>query len=89
MGASVTSHKTPYTIISSYQNIGQVSRQSQRQFHIPERNLGASPAPPGTGLYACIFFACGKKGYRFYPLRCGKTASLPFYRFEFLRGKNS
>jgi hypothetical protein len=23
----------------------------------------------GTGLSACIFFACGKKGYRFYPLR--------------------
>jgi hypothetical protein len=22
-----------------------------------------------TGLSACIFFACGKKGYRFYPLR--------------------
>jgi hypothetical protein len=42
-----------------------------------------------TGLYACIFFACGKKGYRFNPLRSGKTASLPFYRFEFLRNKNS
>jgi hypothetical protein len=24
---------------------------------------------PETGLSACIFFACGKKGYRFYPLR--------------------
>jgi hypothetical protein len=24
---------------------------------------------PETGLYACIFFACGKKGYRFNPLR--------------------
>jgi hypothetical protein len=23
----------------------------------------------GTGLSACIFFAAGKKGYRFYPLR--------------------
>jgi hypothetical protein len=23
-----------------------------------------------TGLSACIFFAAGKKGYRFYPLRC-------------------
>jgi hypothetical protein len=22
-----------------------------------------------TGLSACIFFACGKKGYRSYPLR--------------------
>jgi hypothetical protein len=51
--------------------------------------LGASPAPPGTGLSACIFFASGKKGYRFNPLRCYKTASLPFYSFEFLRGKNS
>jgi hypothetical protein len=25
--------------------------------------------PQKTGLSACIFFACGKKGYRFYPLR--------------------
>jgi hypothetical protein len=24
---------------------------------------------PETGLSACIFFAFGKKGYRFYPLR--------------------
>jgi hypothetical protein len=32
---------------------------------------------PETGLYACIFFAYGKKGYRFNPLRCCKTASLP------------
>jgi hypothetical protein len=24
---------------------------------------------PETGLSACIFFACGKKGYRSYPLR--------------------
>jgi hypothetical protein len=36
-------------------------------------NLGAR-----TGLYACIFFASGKKGYRSNPLRCFKTASLPF-----------
>jgi hypothetical protein len=28
---------------------------------------------PETGLSACIFFACGKKGYRFYPLRGPKT----------------
>jgi hypothetical protein len=42
-----------------------------------------------TGLYACIFFARGKKGYRFNPLRCCKTASMPFYSYEFLRGKNS
>jgi hypothetical protein len=27
------------------------------------------PCGPETGLSACIFFACGKKGYRFYPLR--------------------
>jgi hypothetical protein len=50
---------------------------------------GASPPAAGTGLYACIFFACGKKGYRFNPLRYCKTASLPFYSFEFLQGKNS
>jgi hypothetical protein len=25
--------------------------------------------PQKTGLSACIFFACGQKGYRFYPLR--------------------
>jgi hypothetical protein len=34
--------------------------------------MGASPASPGTGLYACIFFAgilYGKKGYRFNLLR--------------------
>jgi hypothetical protein len=32
--------------------------------------MGAFPAQaPETGLSACIFFACGKKGYRFYPLR--------------------
>jgi hypothetical protein len=53
------------------------------------RNLGASPALPGTGLYACIFFACGTKGYRVNPVRCCKTASMPFYSFEFLQGKNS
>jgi hypothetical protein len=29
----------------------------------------SGPAPQKTGLSACIFFACGKKGYRFYPLR--------------------
>jgi hypothetical protein len=32
-------------------------------------NLGASVPSGPTGLSACIFFACGKKGYRFYPLR--------------------
>jgi hypothetical protein len=42
---------------------------------------------PETGLYACIFFAFGKKGYRSNPLRCCKTASLPFYSFEFLLRK--
>jgi hypothetical protein len=42
-----------------------------------------------TGLYACIFIASGKKGYRFNPLRCCKTASLPFYSFEFLPDRNS
>jgi hypothetical protein len=32
--------------------------------------LGASGHLRGrTGLSACIFFACGKKGYRFNPLR--------------------
>jgi hypothetical protein len=30
---------------------------------------------PETGLSACIFFACGKKGYRFYPLRESKPQS--------------
>jgi hypothetical protein len=30
---------------------------------------------PETGLSACIFFACGKKGYRFYPLREPKPQS--------------
>jgi hypothetical protein len=29
------------------------------------------------------------KGYRFYPLRCSKTASLPFLSLEFLLCKNS
>ncbi|MDR1352385.1 MAG: hypothetical protein LBK05_03790 [Treponema sp.] len=32
---------------------------------------------PGTGLYACIFFARGKKGYRFNPLR----GCRPFCKF--------
>jgi hypothetical protein len=32
--------------------------------------MGASGHVRGrTGLSACIFFACGKKGYRFNPLR--------------------
>jgi hypothetical protein len=41
--------------------------------------LGASvrAGPPAlcvrTGLYACIFFASGKKGYRFNPLRVPKS----------------
>jgi hypothetical protein len=34
-------------------------------------------SPQKTGLSACIFFACGKKGYRFYPLRVEPAASLP------------
>jgi hypothetical protein len=33
------------------------------------KEMGASPPTAGTGLSACIFFACGKKGYRFNPLR--------------------
>jgi hypothetical protein len=43
------------------------------------QNQGAScragaPLRPGrTGLSACIFFASGKKGYRFYPLRVPKS----------------
>jgi hypothetical protein len=41
--------------------------------------LGASGHLCGrTGLSACIFFAAGKKGYRFNPLRCPETASLLF-----------
>jgi hypothetical protein len=55
----------------------------------PRANLPIGQDGPRTGLSACIFFACGKKGYRFNPLRCCKTASMPFYSFEFLRGKNS
>jgi hypothetical protein len=55
----------------------------------PRAFLPYGQAGARTGLSACIFFARGKKGYRSNPLRCGKTASLPFYRFEFLRGKNS
>jgi hypothetical protein len=51
--------------------------------------LGAFFAAQKTGLSACIFFAYGKKGYRFYPLRCLKTASVPFLSCEFLRSKNS
>jgi hypothetical protein len=35
---------------------------------------------PETGLSACIFFAAGKKGYRFYPLREPK----PLHGFGFL-----
>jgi hypothetical protein len=29
-----------------------------------------------TGLSACIFFACGKKGYRFNPLRVSGACGL-------------
>jgi hypothetical protein len=29
--------------------------------------------PQKTGLSACIFFACGKKGYRSYPIARTKT----------------
>jgi hypothetical protein len=46
---------------------------------IQHHHLGASGHLRGrTGLSACIFFATGKKGYRFNPLRCPETASLPF-----------
>jgi hypothetical protein len=39
--------------------------------------LGASGHLRGrTGLSACIFFVCGKKGYRFNPLRGLKTGIL-------------
>jgi hypothetical protein len=41
-----------------------------------------------TGLSACIFFACGKKVYRSYPLRGSKMASMPFLSFRFLQNKN-
>jgi hypothetical protein len=37
----------------------------------------------GTGLSACIFFASGKKGYRFYPLRV-LTAGVSFHGSNFL-----
>jgi hypothetical protein len=50
--------------------------------------MGAFFAPQKTGLSACIFFACGKKVYRFYPLRCSKMASMPFLSFRFLLRKN-
>jgi hypothetical protein len=33
---------------------------------------------PETGLSACIFFACGKKGYRFYPSRENARTSIPY-----------
>ncbi|MDR1128971.1 MAG: hypothetical protein LBL20_06635 [Treponema sp.] len=56
----------------------------RQKFHISARNSGASPAPPGTGLYACIFFACGKKGYRFYPLRARFTHFMPGIGFTLL-----
>jgi hypothetical protein len=35
----------------------------------PRASLPAGQDGPRTGLYACIFFASGKKGYRFNPLR--------------------
>jgi hypothetical protein len=49
--------------------------------------MGASPPAAGTGLSACIFFAAGKKGYRFYPLRWRTPAesalSKPLRGFDF------
>jgi hypothetical protein len=36
---------------------------------------------PETGLSACIFFAIGKKGYRFYPLRGRKPAAFAFQKW--------
>jgi hypothetical protein len=44
----------------------------------PRASLPVGPSGPRTGLYACIFFARGKKGYRFNPLRCWR----PFCRFR-------
>jgi hypothetical protein len=35
----------------------------------PRANLPIGQDSARTGLSACIFFACGKKGYRFNPLR--------------------
>jgi hypothetical protein len=32
-----------------------------------------------TGLSACIFFASGKKGYRFNPLRVQKIGIVPIF----------
>jgi hypothetical protein len=41
---------------------------------IQHHHLGASGHLCGrTGLSACIFFAAGKKGYRFNPLRVLKS----------------
>jgi hypothetical protein len=51
--------------------------------------LGAFFAPQKTGLSACIFFACGKKGYRFYPLRCPETASMPFLGCKFFASQKT
>ncbi|MDR1351892.1 MAG: hypothetical protein LBK05_01315, partial [Treponema sp.] len=32
---------------------------------------------------------CGKKGYRFYPLRCSKTASVPFLSCKFFASQKT
>jgi hypothetical protein len=45
--------------------------------------LGASGHLRGrTGLSACIFFACGKKGYRSYPLRGRKPVAFAFQKWH-------
>jgi hypothetical protein len=43
----------------------------------PRANLPYRQDGPRTGLYACIFFACGKKGYHSNPLRVPKSGVLP------------
>jgi hypothetical protein len=40
----------------------------------PRANLPVGQDGPRTGLSACIFFASGKKGYRFNPLRHWRIA---------------
>jgi hypothetical protein len=52
-------------------------------------SLGRTPAFGGVGLSACIFFACGKKGYRCNPLRCSKTASVPFLSCKFFASQKT
>jgi hypothetical protein len=43
----------------------------------PGANLPVGQDGARTGLSACIFFASGKKGYRFNPLRVPKSGVLP------------